>query len=245
MNNLLIVFGLLIIAIYSSPLIKSKINIGNIFGIILGSILCLTGAFYSKFFELLKYISFDILLSIITIFVVAHYVTFIIIVFCARNTATNQDTIIVLGCRVKGDKPSKALLHRCESAYKYMNENSNAIAILSGGQGADEKISEAECMKNILLKKGIKENRLFIENKSTSTYENLKYSIEIINRNNLSNNIAIVTSEYHIKRSLMIAKEMNINAKAIPSKTANILRIPYFSREVFGIWWQIIKRCVK
>lgn len=245
MNWIILLVGVVIIAIYCSPLVKSKVNIGNIFGIILGSIICFIGIFYDIFVQLLNNKSFVLLMILVGIFILAHYITFMIIVLFARKTATTQNTIIVLGCRVKGDKPSKALLHRCEAAYKYLLGNEKAIAVLSGGQGSDELIAESECMKSILTDKGIGDGRLYIENKSTSTYENLVYSMKIIDENNLSKDVAIVTSEYHILRSLMIAKELKINAKAIPSKTANTLRIPYFSREVFGIWWQILKRCVK
>lgn len=65
-----------------------------------------------------------------------------------KNTATNQKTLIVLGCRVKGDVPSLALQKRADAAYFYLLKNPDCVAILSGGQGKDENISEAACLKS-------------------------------------------------------------------------------------------------
>lgn len=241
MNIILTIIGVLIILVYCSPLYKSKLNLGNVFGITLGFIICSIGLLYSRFSILINFWIFRAIFLLFTIFVLLHYITFMIIVFNAIKSATDEETIIVLGCRVKGDVPSLALQKRCESAYKYLCQNKNAVAIVSGGQGKDENISEAECMQKILIDKGIEKERIIIEDKSTSTYENLKFSKQIIESKNLSSKIAIVSSEYHIKRALMIAKKLGINAKGIPSKTIPIIRIPYFSREVFGIWWLIIK----
>lgn len=113
----------------------------------------------------------------------------------------------VLGCRVKGTVPTRALMSRCKAAFDYLTENKDSVAVLSGGQGADEDISEAECMYHILTEKGIDKTRLYIENASTSTEENLKFSSDVIDKNNLSKEIVICTSEYHIYRALMIAKK--------------------------------------
>ena len=62
-----------------------------------------------------------------------------------------EKIIIVLGAGLKGDTPSLALERRLEKAAEYMNKNGNAIAIVSGGQGKGETISEAQAMENYLL----------------------------------------------------------------------------------------------
>ena len=82
----------------------------------------------------------------------------------------------MLGAGLKGDTPSLALERRLEKAAEYMNKNGNAIAIVSGGQGKGETISEAQAMENYLLNHGIREDRIIKEDNSTSTYENFEYS---------------------------------------------------------------------
>ena len=67
---------------------------------------------------------------------------------------------IVLGCSVRGKKPSRILTERLDAAKDYLEENPQAIAVLSGGQGADEDISEAECMYEYLSAHGITPERL-------------------------------------------------------------------------------------
>ena len=245
MKLILIIIGIIIFLSHTIPLIKAKINIGNIFAIFTGISLIISAVYYDKIIDLLqgkyKYLFILILLMII-IFYLAFFITLFIIIKNAKSKTDNEKTIIVLGCRVKGLIPTKALLSRCESAYKYLIKNDDSVAVLSGGQGSDELISEAECMKNILVKKGIDESKLFIENKSTSTWENLKFSKKIIEENKLDKKILICTSEYHLYRADLIAKELNIIAGSLAAKSMKFFRIPAFTREVFGIWYLKLKK---
>ena len=91
----------------------------------------------------------------------------------------NLDYVVVLGAHVKGDVPSKALELRLKAALKYARENEDTTLILSGGQGFGEDITEAKCMENYLTAHGISQERLVLEEKSTSTKENLKFSYEL------------------------------------------------------------------
>ena len=154
MKSALIIFAVLIILIYISPLYKSKINIGNIFGILLGIVLLLLAIFQNEIKMFYQTPIGKIVINIISLTAVLFFVLFFATLFKiiknSRSTAKNENTVIVLGCRVKGSIPSKALVKRCLVARDYMTKNKNAIAILSGGQGADEDISEAECMERIL-----------------------------------------------------------------------------------------------
>ena len=86
---------------------------------------------------------------------------------------------VVLGAHVKGDVPSKALELRLKAALKYARENEDTTLILSGGQGFGEDITEAKCMENYLTAHGISQELLVLEEKSTSTKENLKFSDEL------------------------------------------------------------------
>lgn len=244
MKAVVIGIGVVIIAIYFSPLVKSKINIGNIFGISLGVSIIAVSLFFDKIVYLFSFTLGRIIICfasvIISIFLIAFFITLIKIVSNSRLSATDEDIVIILGCRVKGTVPTKALYSRCLSASKYLKTNPNAKAILSGGQGKDEQISEAECMYRILTSLGIDESRLIKEEKSTSTYENLLYSKEFTD----TNRIAIATSEYHIYRAKLIAKELGLLASAIPAKSIPVLRVSYFTREVFGVWYLKIRKAL-
>lgn len=245
MKIILILFGVLIFLLYSLPLIRAKINIGNIFGMMTGILLLLSGIFFENIKTLCETKSYRILFVTVgvsaIIFYTAFFITLLKIIICEKCAKPKGKTVTVLGCRVKGTVPTRALMSRCKAAYDYLIKNKNSVAVLSGGKGPDEDISEAECMYRILTEKGIDKTRLYIENVSTSTEENLKFSSVVIDKNNLSKEIIICTSEYHIYRALMIAKKAGINATGLPAHSMRILRIPAFTREAFGVWYLTLK----
>lgn len=151
-----------------------------------------------------------------------------------------ETTVVVLGCRVKNKKPSLALKERLDKTYQYLNENPKLQCILSGGQGANEEISEAKCMYQYLVSKGIDPHRLYQEDKSTSTRENILFSYQLIKKENLSKAITIITNEFHEYRAQTIARRLNIKSYAISAHTAWWLFPTYFVREIFGIVYEFI-----
>lgn len=87
-----------------------------------------------------------------------------------------------------------------------MNDNPDTLCIVSGGKGDDEKISEALAMKNYLLEKGMDSDRIIMEDKSTSTYENIQNSLKILDELGMSHDMTIVTDGFHQYRASLIAK---------------------------------------
>jgi len=144
-------------------------------------------------------------------------------------------TAVVLGCRVYGERASLSLVERLEAAYDYLEENPQAICVVSGGQGSGENISEAECMYRWLVAKGIDTSRIYKEDKSTSTEENIAFSKEVIKENGLNENIVIVTSEYHSYRAGLIAEKNEISYGTHAGKTAIWLFPTFYVRELYGI----------
>ena len=147
--------------------------------------------------------------------------------------------IIVLGAKVEGTAPAVSLQSRINAAYDYLTANPDTIAILSGGQGEDEGISEAQCMFNNLTAMGIDADRLWLEDKSTSTWENLKFSLAVIESKTGSKpeKIGILSSEYHLYRAGLFAEDCGFEAVGIPAHTEQFtIRINYFLREVAGVW---------
>ena len=150
----------------------------------------------------------------------------------------NSGTVIVLGCRVKGDVPSLMLSRRINAAYEYLEKNPGTVCIASGGQGGDELISEAECIKNVLVERGISPDRIIMEDKSTSTDENIRFSMEKMKENGLSGGAVIVTNDYHQLRAKMICQKYGLETSAVSAETSLYLLPTYWVREWFGVVYQ-------
>lgn len=141
------------------------------------------------------------------------------------------DYIIVLGAQVKESGPSVVLRYRLDRAVSYLKENDNTLVIVSGGQGINEKATEASVMKEYLINKGINENRIIIEDKSNTTKENLINSKKIIGNDK---SMGIVTNNFHMYRALLIGKKYGVNAVGIPSKSNSYYLPNNLLREVFA-----------
>jgi len=133
----------------------------------------------------------------------------------------DADLVIVLGCGIFPDgNLTLSLKNRLDAAYDFLNENPAANCIVSGGQGEKEPVPEAVAMQRYLISRGIDESRVFVEAQSTSTEENLMYSLKIIEKHCLSKRIAIVTSDYHIFRASILADRLGLDvADGISSPT--------------------------
>lgn len=167
----------------------------------------------------------------------------IIIKASLGSNEINCQYIVVLGAKVNGAVPSVSLSDRLDAAYEYLTQHPQTIAILSGGQGEDENISEAECMFQQLTARGIDPNRLWLEEQATSTWENLKFSLNLIEEKTGTRpeKIALLSSEYHLFRAGLFARDCGVEAVGIPAKTSWVsIRINYFLREVAGVWHYII-----
>ena len=218
-------------------------NSGTVLGGAAGVIFLSLGVFWNYFLSLIKKAKESktgrIILALIASFVSAglciYFVTLGSIIGAQKNEAKEQKTLIVLGCQVRGNVPSLMLKARIDSACEYLNKNPDATAILSGGQGADESISEAECMYENLIKAGIDKNRLILEDKSVNTDENIKNSLKIIEDNSLSKDIAVVTSDFHQKRADMICEKYALDAHAVNAPTPAYLVPVYYTREVGAV----------
>lgn len=152
----------------------------------------------------------------------------------------DADYLIVLGAAVHGDTPSLSLVERLEAAKDYLIKHPDTVVIVSGGQGGGENVSEAQAMYEWLCEKGIDPERIIMENKATSTYENLKFSREIINARSDNATIAVVSSEYHLCRAKLIAKTLDMDIHTVPAHTTYFsIKLNYFIREAFGVTYQL------
>jgi uncharacterized SAM-binding protein YcdF (DUF218 family) len=145
----------------------------------------------------------------------------------------HADYIIILGARVKGEIPSLALQYRIDAAANYMKKNEETIAIASGGQGPGEDITEAEAIKKGLLAHGIPDSKIVLEDKSTDTVENIRFSKKLI-PNHLETGL-IVTNDFHLYRATSIAKDQGLNLQGIPAKTPTVAIPKSYAREYLAI----------
>ncbi|MBQ3007625.1 MAG: YdcF family protein [Clostridia bacterium] len=129
------------------------------------------------------------------------------------NAVYTEDAVIVLGKGLDGDKVPVNLAKRLDKAIEYHEKNPRALIVVSGGKGDEEKLSEAQAMTDYLLQKGVPENIIIKEDKSTTTYENFVFSTDILNEK-LGNDysVAFISNSFHIYRAEMLAKELGINA---------------------------------
>ncbi len=233
------------------PMMQGIINIGSISGFALCVwIFCVSVApihrairkvFCRKKFTKIIYRTVNICFILFAIYggIVTSLMT-----WAALQTPSQNATAVVLGAQVKPWGPSAVLSGRISGAENYLEQNTEADAVLSGGQGVDEPTSEAQCMYEVLTKNGIDQKRLYIEDKSTNTTENIKYSVQIIEENNLNPNLAISTDFYHQLRVRIIANQLGIkqNVGAVNSDTS-LLYLPVFTvREWFALPYQVLFR---
>lgn len=153
----------------------------------------------------------------------------------------NLDYIIVLGCQVKGEKPSKALKDRLETAKKYMRENPETIAVLSGGQGKMEQITEAECMRRYLENAGISKERLLLEQRSTTTKQNLRFSRKYMDYRH--DEVGIITNNFHVYRSILLARRCGYQKVCgIAAPCDSILLYHYLVREAVALAGEMLHK---
>ena len=145
------------------------------------------------------------------------------------------DHVIVLGYRSENGGPSVTMCERIRRARTYLERHPRTIAILSGGQG------EAECMRDALTAAGIEGSRLWLEERSRSTWENMKFSLALIEERTGApvKQVGIISSEFHIFRAKIYVP--GVKATAIPVKTEEFPRwLRNFVREIAGVWHYII-----
>ena len=169
--------------------------------------------------------------------------------FCAvevpiiKNARTDKEPerpyLVVLGAAVYGDRPSLTLVRRLEGALDYLQQYPDSVAIVSGGMGPGETVTEAQAMSDWLIAHGVPPERVLLEDRATSTQENLSYSFEIIRQrgDDPNGNVAIVSSAYHLYRAKLMAERLGCSGAAGVAAPWGyfFVMLNYFIREAFGV----------
>ncbi|MGN1481136.1 YdcF family protein [Porcipelethomonas sp.] len=246
---------IVIMMFFLLPVFSNILNPGNIAGMFISAVLILITVFWNKFKELcenmFKHTGGKIVIISVSVIVAAGIIyaavlTGLMINACVKSPENSQ-AVVVLGCKVKGDSPSRMLRRRLDAAAEFLSEHEDVFCIVSGGKGDDEQISEAQAMQTYLVQKGISEERIIMEDQSVSTYENLENSCRILKEMGITGDIAIVTDGFHQYRAGFIADRFGYDTSAINSVTDfyNATMTPtYYVREWMAITNEYLK-CLK
>lgn len=158
-----------------------------------------------------------------------------------KKTREEVSYIIVLGAQVRGTRITNSLKRRLDAACEYLEQHRDTKVIVSGGQGKGEDITEAAAMAEYLEERGIESSRIYKENTSTSTWENLKNSSRMLDDPEQPS--AVVTNNFHLYRALLIGKKAGFTRLyGIAATSSPVLQLNYLVREFFAILWLKLKR---
>ena len=176
---------------------------------------------------------------IFTVLVCLGMILFLIVEGCiisgfSQKGPEHLDYLVVLGAQMKASGPSKALQYRLDEAIRYLEENPDTQVIVSGGQGADERISEAQGMYEYLVEKGIEEEKITLEDQSKNTFQNLTFSAQFLDKE--KDAVGIVSNNFHVFRATRIARKAGYQkVYGIAAKGEPFLQFNNMMREFFGV----------
>lgn len=219
-----------ILVIYATALfIITGFGIGNIMVLGLGIVFMMY-----KYIYRIKFLHY-IILSVICVF--TSLITVLCIYGINNNVTYDEDAVIVLGCGLKrdGKTVSLSLEKRLEATIDYLENNKNAVIVVSGGQGSNENISEALAMEKYLVSRGVPKQKIIKEDKSTSTYENFQFSKNILD-NYFDNDydVSFITNNYHIYRAEKTSKKVGVLSTHYSGATPIYLILPSYFREILA-----------
>ena len=165
---------------------------------------------------------------------------YVINVGSSDPSALPADAVVVLGAGVNGTQPSLSLYTRLTAALDYLEENPDVPVVLTGGLGYGEEITEARCMYDWLTARGVDPARLIMEEQAGNTAENFAFSKELLEEQGIGpaeNLVAVVTNDFHIARSRLIAARQGYgHAFGVPAKLPwRHLEVNYYLRESFAM----------
>ncbi len=202
--------GVLLLINGVAALFFTNINFGNFACIFVGLVFVAVTIYEEKLDSFCRNRLLKVLrnLAVIGCVVAVAFTFFLDIYGKSDNTDYKEDVLIVLGAGVRGEVVTRPLAFRLNVAADYLEKNPDAYVIVSGGQGNGEDISEAEAMFRYLSNKGVKAERIIKEDKSTSTYENFKFSKAIADKMFEPGYKAVfITNDFHVFRAERIGAD--------------------------------------
>ena len=244
-NCLILLLGIAMIAYYLALGIFVRFGQSLQYLWLIGGILCIARFLYWRHVEKNgRYPARRRLLRALRVLFCAALAFFLAVegvILCGGMMEAEQglDYIVVLGARVNGTVPSGSLRNRIQVGAEYLRDNPDTIAVLSGGQGSGEDISEARCMYENMLAAGIDPARLILEEESTDTAANLRNSRALIPE---GASVGLVTNNFHIFRALALARNQGWeDVHGVPVATTLFSMPHYLMREFVGVVYETLR----
>lgn len=159
----------------------------------------------------------------------------------ARTTVNGEpELMVILGCQVKDTGPSILLQDRLDTALDYLEDFPDLPIVVSGGQGPDEPMSEAQAMYDYLTARGIGGERIQLEDRSSNTWENISYTHALLQSDPMKREgIVVVSNGFHLARVRMLwgrvfSDEVTLSTLAAPSSHGPS-RIQMYFREPMAL----------
>jgi uncharacterized SAM-binding protein YcdF (DUF218 family) len=210
---------------------RESVRLGNLLSLLAGiGMLALAGLVVIVTLRT-RYIVLDVF-SVVTV-LLSGYISFLLVSYVSYGFAYGRmaalrraDFVVVLGSGlIGGDRVPPLLASRLERGRQLHQAlaargKSRPILIVSGGQGADERVSEADAMARYLIERGIPADCVTREDQSRTTEENLAFSKAIMERSRPRYRCIVVTSNYHVFRAAIIARRLGVNGQVTGARTA-------------------------
>lgn len=188
-----------------------------------------------------------IALLVVVLLVILAYVASLFAVLALGKTKIDGEPkiIIIFGCDHDGYQLSGLLKGRADAAIEYYGDHSDAVIIASGGMTKGQTISEAECLSNYLVQNGVDEEHIILEDRATTTVENVKFSLQLIRDEGLdaTGGVLLVSNEFHIARVRALwqraAKDVPCYTLAAASSPASD-KAKMYLREPFVLIWDFL-----
>lgn len=180
------------------------------------------------------------------VLIFAFLVSFIVIeakiITSIKSDDEKCEYILVLGCGLRGKELTRTAVARAEAAIEYLEKNDGCKAVLCGGQGKNELVSEAKALYDYMAGRGIDKQRMVLEEKSTDTTQNIKFAKELLP--DVSNMVVgVVTNDFHLYRSALIMKKAGfseVHTISAPTPRVPFLHVSLFLREYFSILFEYL-----
>ena len=182
-----------------------------------------------------------IILSLLALVLIAYFIPFFVMLGGMHgNIGSDSRVMIIFGYQLDDNGMAPILKSRLDTAIDYIETHPNVTVIVSGGNGNEKFSSEAQCMRDYLVENGVAEAQIIVEDKATTTVENIKYSLQIISERNLDveNGVIMVSSDFHLARIRTLAKRAGVkfavntlSAPTMPASAKHLMRL----REPFAM----------
>ncbi|MGW0247954.1 YdcF family protein [Nocardia goodfellowii] len=207
---------------------REGLHVANLLSFATGIVLLVP---YALLFVALETENLWFVFALASVLTAASYVGFLLLAFLLYSFVYGRapyrpgmTAIVVHGSGLLGDQVPPLLAGRLDRAMEvYRTEvaaGRHPLLVTSGGKGSDEAVSEAAAMARYLVDQGVPAEAVLLEDRSETTRENLRYSKQLLDARGVAGPMVLVTSNFHILRTAVLARQLGLDAEVVGSRTA-------------------------